>query len=73
MYPFIFIKLAEASSTLIAHELKHVEQIQREGVLKYYLKYLWFYFQNLRRYRNHHQAYWNIPYEIEARAAEKIT
>lgn len=55
----------------MAHELAHIAQIRREGILTFYSKYLWYYFKNLRRYRNSHQAYLNIPYEIEAREAEK--
>jgi hypothetical protein len=30
----------------LAHELKHVEQFEREGLIRFYLKYLWFYIQH---------------------------
>lgn len=71
MYPFVFVTKASASQALIAHELEHVAQIRREGLVKFYMKYLWFYFRNLRIYKNSFKAYYNIPYEIEARAAEQ--
>lgn len=45
---------------LEAHELEHLAQIKREGVIKFCLKYLWY----LIRY-----GYKNNPYEVEARKA----
>lgn len=44
--------------TTHAHELVHVEQIERDGVLKFYPKYLWY---QLR------YGYKRNPYEVEAR------
>lgn len=44
------------------HEAKHIEQAKKEGIIKFYIKYLWF----CIRY-----GYTNNPYEVEARAAEK--
>lgn len=46
---------------LIRHEAKHLEQIERDGRLRFTVRYLWW----LCKY-----GYWNCPYEIEARAAE---
>lgn len=48
--------------TLIRHERKHAEQIERLGVLRFYVTYAW---QVLRH------GYRNAPLEIEAREAEK--
>jgi hypothetical protein len=45
---------------LVRHELKHLEQIERDGRVLFMVKYVWW----LCRY-----GYWNNPYEIEARAA----
>ena len=42
---------------LIAHELVHIEQIERDGPIKFSIKYLWW----LARF-----GYWNHPYEVEA-------
>ena len=46
---------------LIRHEMAHIDQINREGRLKFAIKYLYF----TIRY-----GYWDNPYEVEARAAE---
>ena len=46
---------------LIRHELKHIEQIEAEGRLKFGIKYLYYTIK---------YGYWNNPYEVEARAAE---
>lgn len=43
------------------HELKHLEQMQRDGKLVYMLKYTWW----LIRY-----GYLQNPYEVEARKAQ---
>lgn len=39
------------------HELVHFEQMDREGTIRFCVKYLWF----AARY-----GYWNNPFEIEA-------
>lgn len=39
------------------HELVHIEQIERDGAVKFSILYLWY----LVRY-----GYWNNPYEQEA-------
>ena len=58
----IYIKQGHtASEQLIRHEMKHIEQINRDGRLLFSVKYLYW----LVRY-----GYKNNPYEIEARAAE---
>jgi hypothetical protein len=46
---------------LIRHESKHLEQIERDGRIKFSIKYA---------YWTMRHGYWNNPYEIEARAAE---
>ena len=54
---------------VVLHESKHIEQIKRLGVLKFYLSYLFEYVKNLLKYRSHKLAYRNISFEIEARKA----
>lgn len=51
----------EHDERLLRHERKHLEQIERDGRIKFAIKYSWW---TLRH------GYWNNPYEIEARAAE---
>ncbi|MEL0027713.1 MAG: hypothetical protein VW625_03470 [Perlucidibaca sp.] len=47
---------------LISHKMMHVEQMQRDGMVLFSLKYVWW----LLRYGYHRH-----PYEIEARQAEE--
>lgn len=50
----------ESNQQVIRHELKHLEQIERDGRVLFGIKYVWW----LARY-----GYRNNPYEVEARAA----
>ena len=43
------------------HELVHIEQIERDGALRFSMFYLWY----LVRF-----GYWRNPYEVEAYAKE---
>lgn len=47
--------------SLLRHEMKHIEQIDRDGKFLFSVKYLWW----LLRY-----GYYENPYEVEARQAE---
>ena len=51
---------------VIRHEMVHQEQMDRHGIVMFYLIYLKDYFKNLWRYRNHDLAYRKIPFEVEA-------
>ena len=55
--------------TLLAHELVHVEQYARLGVIRFLRRYVSEYARNLRRLRSHRKAYLAISFEAEARAA----
>jgi hypothetical protein len=67
----IFVKGSELPERLRRHEMVHVEQVRRYGILGFYSRYLAHYAVNLWRYRSHHKAYWEIPFEKEARAGEE--
>ena len=56
----------EISPRLLRHEMVHQEQIDREGVVRFYAIYLTDYARNLVRYRNHGEAYRKIRFEAEA-------
>ena len=65
--------LKKMSKDLIAHEIAHVLQYRREGFIKFFYKYLTGYWRNLRKKKEwnasaRHEAYLEIPFEIEARA-----
>lgn len=57
---------------LAAHEITHVLQYRREGFVGFFRQYLSAYWSNLREKEkwdgdSRHQAYLDIPFEIEAR------
>ena len=60
----------KVSDRLRRHEEEHVRQQEKEGAIRFKLKYFAEYIKNLIKYRNHNQAYLNISYESEARKAE---
>lgn len=53
---------SENDQSLIRHEEKHLEQIKKDGIIIFTIKYLWWTLK---------YGYKNNPYEIEARKAEK--
>ena len=68
---FVFLRddhITNNGSTLLAHELVHVRQFAEMGAIRFLSAYLGAYFSNLRRLKNHRQAYLAIPLEQEARA-----
>ena len=60
----IYFKDVESMNNqrLLKHELKHIEQMERDGKVKWLIRYYYYWI----RY-----GYINNPYEIEARQAEK--
>lgn len=66
LYPFILYASHEPSAKLIAHEMVHVSQIEKVGVLRFYLSYLLFYFSERIAGKSHYDAYMSIPWEVEA-------
>jgi hypothetical protein len=71
----IYIREAMASASfecLLRHELAHVRQVQRLGLVRF----LWLYTSEFARHwirlRNVSAAYAAISFEIEARAAEAL-
>ncbi len=57
---------------LLRHELVHVHQIARTGVIRFYSRYLAEYVRLRRRGLSRADAYRNISFEREAFAAEKL-
>lgn len=56
----------------LRHELTHVRQINRVGLIPFYWRYLVEYVRNRRSGMTAAEAYRNISYEIEAAAAEDV-
>lgn len=65
LFPFIFVKKSVTSTTL-KHEKVHLKQQKKYFVIGFYIIYLFYYFQNLIKYRKHDLAYYLIPFEKEA-------
>ncbi|HKR66910.1 MAG TPA: DUF4157 domain-containing protein [Thermoanaerobaculia bacterium] len=61
----------ERIEALLRHELAHVRQINRHGLLGFYARYLAEFARHLWRVRSINRAYAMISFEIEALAAEK--
>lgn len=68
LYPFILVKRKELKKdeVLIRHEQIHMLQQKELLVLPFYLVNLLCYLYNLVRFRKHHAAYMQIPFEREA-------
>jgi len=56
----------EALRRILAHELVHVRQIERVGLLRFYWRYLREYVANRRQGMPAHEAYRRISFEQEA-------
>ena len=67
-----FIKHSNYSLELLRHELVHQEQMDRVGMVSFYMIYLKDYLINLVRYRDHDIAYAEIPFEKEAYARQAL-
>jgi hypothetical protein len=74
LFPFILFAESQesVSDPLMRHELEHILQVQRLGFFRFYFLYLKYYFLNRFRGLRHHQAYLEIPFEVEARSKEEI-
>ena len=62
----------EITPVLLQHELVHLEQIARHGVIRFYLIYFCDYLANLWRLREHDAAYRHIRFEREARERVRL-
>ena len=61
----------EQLERFVRHELAHVRQIGRHGLIGFYWRYLLEYIRNRRRGLSPGDAYRAISFEMEALAAEK--
>jgi hypothetical protein len=57
-------------SKIACHEFTHARQMQKYGLIHWFLIYIVDYIDNLIKYKNRNKAYFNIPFEIEARLHE---
>lgn len=66
LWPFIFFGAKSPGAKLIVHEMKHIHQIGKVGVVRFYVSYLLFYVAYRVQGKDHDSAYRYIPYEKEA-------
>lgn len=66
LYPFIFFADKKPDEILINHEMIHVAQIRKLGVLRFYFHYMREYFLNRLKGQKHNEAYRSISFEKEA-------
>lgn len=62
---------ADYLERLMRHELAHVRQVNRHGVIVFLVRYAVEFLRLLWKHRAFHEAYRNISFEVEARAAEE--
>lgn len=67
----IYYKSFSVPTTLRRHEEVHVEQYKRYGIPLFLALYLTYYLIGRLQGKDHWQAYKDIPFEVEARKAEK--
>lgn len=69
----IFYKMSqeEVSNTLRRHEEAHVMQYIRYGFLGFLMLYFYWYLRGRLKGLSHYKAYYEIPFEVEARKAER--
>ena len=70
LYPFILYARIPSSSTRF-HEYVHVEQIKRDGFLKFYFMYAVYFLRSWTRGYPWDESYMQIPYEVEAYAEQE--
>ena len=56
---------------LLRHELAHVRQVNRHGLLVFLVRYAAEFLRHLWRTKSMDEAYRRISFEVEARAAEE--
>jgi hypothetical protein len=71
LFPFILVKQAKPSATLINHEKIHLIQQLEMLIVPFYIWYLVEYSWHLFRYKNNYYAYRKISFEQEAFAHDQ--
>lgn len=66
------VRSSDYLSRLLKHELAHVRQVNRHGLIPFLARYLVEFVRLLIRERSINTAYRNVSFEVEARAAEEV-
>ena len=75
--PYVMARLRSGielrrNARLIVHELVHIEQWRRFGVLRFVIRYFFDYMRGLLRTGSHWKAYRSVRTEVEARVAARL-
>lgn len=73
----VFIRSLDTSEwddlpRLLKHEACHVYQWQACGWVKFGVTYVWSWLKNLWKLKDRREAYYQIPFEVEARKVENL-
>lgn len=60
-----------APEWLRRHEQVHVSQYKRYGIFRFLMVYFYWYLRGRLKGLSHYKAYYEIPFEAEARKAER--
>lgn len=66
LWPFVLFAQRNPSTEIIAHEFIHMDQIRKNGVIKFYLWYFIEYVIGRLDGKRHYDAYRDISFEVEA-------
>lgn len=66
----VYVRYLPISERLLKHETVHLQQWKRGWYVGFAFMYLFYFLKGLKRYRDADAAYFNHPYEIEAREGE---
>lgn len=67
----IYCRGTNPSPRLLKHEVEHSKQYKEHGIIGFLFLYTIRFLEQLVVHKNFKKAYLNIPFEIEARKAEK--
>jgi hypothetical protein len=71
--PAMLSRRPEELEALLRHEIAHVRQVARLGLIRFLVLYARDYLRLRRSGLSPHQAYASIPFEVEAASAERET
>ena len=71
VHPHVYRRGSAAVIGLLLHELVHVDQMRRDGAVRFLGRYLWEYAAGLLAGMGHTAAYRRISFEVEARHASE--
>lgn len=70
LYPFVLYCDPTPGKRITSHERVHLEQIKKDGVVTFYVRYLFEYVRGRINGLTHDESYRSISYEVEAYSKE---